>query len=285
METIMNNWTKEQCHQEALKYETRWSFGEGSPRHYAKAGREKWIEEICSHMKTVRVFWTFEQCKEEALKYSSRVDFQNGSNNQYQKARKQGWLDDICEFMGENRYVRRSDEQLKAEMQKYTSRGEFLKQNLDYYNQSRVRDWYKDFAQELYGDPIEPGFRKSDFIASCKRNNGGLGVLYLIRCFLGDEWFYKIGITSLNGVRRRYKSNNGSNPCQAMPYNYEIIWEIKGDPGMIWDMENEYKSNTSKIRYQPTTWPSTRSTETFKCHGNCKILRKPDAKNTTVGSN
>ena len=85
--------------------------------------------------------------------------------------------------------------------------------------------------------------------------------------------FYKIGITS-RGVEDGY-CHDGSNPGKKFPYYYEIVWTTQGDPGKIFDMENEYKKKTTKIRYQPSNWPAKTSRETFKCHGNCRILRKP----------
>lgn len=141
------------------------------------------------------------------------------------------------------------------------------------YNQARQRDWYRDFAQEIWGDPIPVGFSKSDFIKACERNNDGKGILYLIKCFLGDEVFYKIGITS-QSLKKRY-SHDGTRPNVLLNYCYELIWTMEGDSEVIWDVEKGYKQKTKEIRYQPDLWPNNKSTETFKCHGNCKILREP----------
>ena len=158
-------------------------------------------------------------------------------------------------------------------MRKYSSRIDFQRNSPNPCSQARNRDWYKDFAQEIWGDPLEPGgYKKSDFIKACERNNNGLGILYLIKCFMGNEWFYKAGITSLGSVAERYK-HDGFRPNTAMPYNYEIMWTIKGEGGQIWDLEKEYHRNTKQHRYQPELW-GRKSLETFKCHGNCKILRK-----------
>ena len=165
-----------------------------------------------------------------------------------------------------------TDQELQKEMEKHGSRIDFQRNSPNPYSQAYKKDWYKDFAQELWGDPIEFGFSRSDFIDCCKRNNNGLGILYLIKCFGNGEMFYKIGITSLS-VGQRY-GHDGDSPNKTLPYNYEILWTIEADGGQIFDMENWFKRETSKIRYQPKLWAG-KSTETFKCHGNCKILRKP----------
>ena len=44
-------WTKEKCHEEALKYNTRGEFQKKSSTAYVKSRKEKWLDEICIHMK------------------------------------------------------------------------------------------------------------------------------------------------------------------------------------------------------------------------------------------
>lgn len=46
-------WSKEICQEEALKYNTRNEFKLNSPKAYNAARRNKWINEICCHMKFV----------------------------------------------------------------------------------------------------------------------------------------------------------------------------------------------------------------------------------------
>lgn len=43
-------WTKEKCHREALKYSGRKAYQLGSPAAYSKAMKNKWLNDICSHM-------------------------------------------------------------------------------------------------------------------------------------------------------------------------------------------------------------------------------------------
>jgi len=168
-----------------------------------------------------------------------------------------------------------SDDEIKEIMQKYSSRSEFREKDKKIYSQTRKKDWYSEYAQELWGDPLDPGgWSRSSFIEKCEKNNNGKGILYLIKCWKDNEMFYKIGITS-RSIRERY-GHNGRKPSKSFPYFYEIIWNLKGCGGQIWDMENWSKKETKDIRYQPEIWPTKISRETFKCHGNCKILRKPE---------
>ena len=168
-----------------------------------------------------------------------------------------------------------SDKELKEEMCKHNSRSDFKKNSSRHFGQSKEKGWYEDLAREIWGDPLQTGWSRSRFVEACKRNNDGLGILYLIKCFLKDEVFYKVGITS-RSVEERY-THDGSKPKGKMAYYYKIIWTIESDGGQIYDLENWFKRETKEIRYQPDLW-ANKSMETFKCHGNCKILRKPELK-------
>lgn len=108
MKTI---WTKDRCLEQALKFETKKDFINGSPSAYTKALRNKWIDEICSHMNKVRKpkdYWTKERCQEEAFKYKSRSEFNKDSTSAYSKAWDNGWLEEICKHMTHigNKYKR-----------------------------------------------------------------------------------------------------------------------------------------------------------------------------------
>lgn len=43
-------WTKENCHLEALKYDTRYDFQKGSKSAYSVASKHDWLDDICGHM-------------------------------------------------------------------------------------------------------------------------------------------------------------------------------------------------------------------------------------------
>lgn len=225
---------------------------------------------------------TKEECHLEALKYSRPIDFHKGSSSTYQYAQEQGWLDEIQSHMIKSR-ITRTDGELKTEMRKWSGRYDFSTNNNKYYVQAIKKSWYKEFSQELWGEPrtvkVATGCSRSDFIKNCERKfkeekTNGLGLLYLIKCWKGEETFYKIGITSLGSVKARYRGNDGSKPNSKLNYYYEILWTEEGPPGLVWDLESSIKSATKEVRHQPEFW-KTNSLETFKCHGNNKILRRP----------
>ena len=97
------------------------------------------------------------------------------------------------------------------------------------------------------------GFGKSDYI---KISNGRICTFYTLRCFNENEEFYKIGIT-VNNVKVRYPNK------MKMPYEYEVIKEVKGSAGFIWDLELEEKRKLKKLYYVPQIDFNGSKTECF----------------------
>ena len=89
-----------------------------------------------------------------------------------------------------------------------------------------------------------------------KKANGRLCTFYIIHCFNKEEEFYKIGIT-LWDIKRRYSG------ITRMPYNYEIISEIHGEAGDIWDLELQEKRKLKEFNYQPNIKFKGSKTECF----------------------
>lgn len=89
-------------------------------------------------------------------------------------------------------------------------------------------------------------FTFNSFKKSCIKNNNGLGIFYILRCFNNNEEFYKVGITS-RSIEDRYSSS------KEMPYSYKIVQEIKNTPENIWKIEHIIKRfiTINKIKYEP----------------------------------
>ena len=101
----IQHWTKGRCQEEANKFKTRKDFQEGCRGGYSAAYRNKWLDEICSHMERPTPhnrYWTIERCHNEALKYTTRKDFKEGSGGAYNAAKRMGLLDTICAHMPKN---------------------------------------------------------------------------------------------------------------------------------------------------------------------------------------
>ena len=102
-------WTKEKCHEAALKCETKFEFYTEYNTAYQTATHHGWLTDIGSHLKvstSVKFpskYWTKAKCRKEALKYDTKFDFQSFSRKAYVAALRKGWLDDITSHMQEIR--------------------------------------------------------------------------------------------------------------------------------------------------------------------------------------
>ena len=83
--------------------------------------------------------------------------------------------------------------------------------------------------------------------AFTKRCGSNEAIFYVLKCYTMDksELFYKIGITS-NTIKKRYAGK------QAMPYLYEVIQEIHGNPEQIIEIEKQEKERLKNFHYIPS---------------------------------
>lgn len=58
------------------------------------------------------------------------------------------------------------------------------------------------------------------------------------------RFFCKVGITS-SSIGRRFAGSI------AMPYNYEVIKDLKLDPDLVYDIENKIIRDLAGFRYEP----------------------------------
>lgn len=86
------------------------------------------------------------------------------------------------------------------------------------------------------------GWSRTDYIRYTEARNNGRALLYVIKCRDNNETFYKIGITA-RSVKERFNND--------MPYKYEVIREIKGDAGFIYDAEKQFHKMNKKHKYEP----------------------------------
>lgn len=94
-------WTKSRCREDALNYTSRNDWRNNNVNAYRAAQRNKWLDELCSHMKRVQKppgYWTKERCREDALKYNRRSEWRK-SMSAYSTAQRNGWLDFCCSHM------------------------------------------------------------------------------------------------------------------------------------------------------------------------------------------
>lgn len=100
---------------------------------------------------------------------------------------------------------------------------------------------------------IRPGYSRTRYI---EHSDGRICTFYTIRCFNENEEFYKIGIT-MTTTESRYNSTKN------MPYEFEVISEVKGSAGFIWDLELAEKRKLKTLHYLPKLYFGGSKTECF----------------------
>ena len=251
------------CKQEALKYKTLKEIDEKDHSVYQKIKRMEW-NELLSHMVRLTGYMTRDYCKSLISNYKYLKNFRLQNPSAYEKVLLKGWQD-LLEPL-QRLHTKHTIEECSIVASQYWTRLAFIKGSHKIYEYARIKGWLDAICEHM-GDRQPSGLRKPDFIRLCEKNNNGLGILYLIKCWGNGETFYKIGRTSRSVRDRCYYISRSVYDC-------EIIWEIQGDPSQIYDIEYHEHRESKPYRYQPEHW-ETQSRECFKCHGNCKILRKP----------
>lgn len=97
----LSEYTKEECMNEAQKYQFRKDFIKCSWSYYESARRNGYIKEICCNYRQKWAgYWNdIERCRTEALKHSSRKMFRDNCASAHDSALRNGWLDEICLHM------------------------------------------------------------------------------------------------------------------------------------------------------------------------------------------
>lgn len=92
------------------------------------------------------------------------------------------------------------------------------------------------------------GWTCTKWISSAEKSNHFDSYkLYVLLCSGIDETFIKIGRT-FNKINKRYGAKS------SLPYEYEILHQISGEPRYIYDLETSLKSKFKKYKYKPKLW-------------------------------
>lgn len=147
-------WTRENCQEEAAKYNNKSDFRANSAKAYSAAQKNGWLNDICSHMiawRKPKGFWIKENCRQEALKYASRSEFNKCSSRAYLIAKNNNWLEELCIHMIITRkpgsYL--SKDQFQSEALKYNSRSEFQKNSNVAYTKACRMKWIDEISAHM----------------------------------------------------------------------------------------------------------------------------------------
>jgi predicted GIY-YIG superfamily endonuclease len=105
--SIVIKWNFNNVKNEALKYNSRKDFAQGSPGAYGAAKKYGWFDEITKHMnKSKTAKRSYDEIKKVASQYNSPSEFKLNDYGAFLAARKYGWYDDVTSHM--KRYGSRS---------------------------------------------------------------------------------------------------------------------------------------------------------------------------------
>jgi len=263
-ECSRNNLTYDFCEEVISKYINLTDLQENYEAVYKKCLEMGW-EELLKSLQKRNASFTEEHCFKVALQYTTKTDLRNNHNSIYNKIYRQKWY-----YMFNHMvplHTKYTHHDCLTTALKYKTITEMARTSPREYEKIKREGW--EDTCFLHMTVPTKGWDVKRFISDCNRNNNGLGILYLIKCSKVGETFYKIGLTSLSVVKR-YQSDPA-----IKNYQYSILWQIEGDPETLFKLETDIKTKTKKLRYQPAFWPH-KSRETFKCHGNSKLLREPN---------
>lgn len=146
-------WTLQSCKKEALKYNSKMEFKASNSSAYSIATKNKWLDEICSHMiqnSKPDGYWTLEKCIEVAKKYEFRNEFRKHESSAYSIIKKNKWLDIACSHLKgttkPNGYWNSYDN-CKEEAKKHKTRTEYRIKAKGAYAQANKNGWLDDFFQ------------------------------------------------------------------------------------------------------------------------------------------
>lgn len=98
---------------------------------------------------------------------------------------------------------------------------------------------------ECWKDIAHTGYKREFYISHINKKHKGVSHLYVLHCVSDNEEFYKVGITWRPNVRTRFSGK------LAMPYDYQVLKNIKGRVGFIWDLETQLHRMLREYKYQP----------------------------------
>lgn len=88
------------------------------------------------------------------------------------------------------------------------------------------------------------GFSRSHWVNFCNNKKNIDPKVYIIKCYNNTEEFIKIGIT-VRTISQRFQSKG------HLPYEYEVLKEIKGSSLFVFDKEKELHNLYYNFKYKP----------------------------------
>lgn len=143
-------WTKEKCQEVALKCKNKTEFWKKYPSASNSARKNKWLDEICSHMENKfkkKGYWNYENCLKEAKKLNSKTKF--NQSPAYKSATRNNWLDKIYHELNWVKTIYINKDDCKKEAFKYDNKKDFRLKSPKFYEKSIRNGWMDEICSHM----------------------------------------------------------------------------------------------------------------------------------------
>lgn len=138
-------WTRDQLLVEALKFSHRGDFFKNNNKAYKAAKRQGVLDEVCSHMISLRKKYSNEEILLEALKYKTRKEWKQNHSSTYRAAGYKKLLNIACAHMTLLvDHGKWDKEKVFLEAQKYFNVNTWKKENYGSYRAAQRLDILKE---------------------------------------------------------------------------------------------------------------------------------------------
>jgi len=147
-----NIWNKNKCKEKALLCQTRNEFRKKYSTAYNAARKNKWLNEICSHMIEIQKphkYWAFNKIKELAMTCNTKKEFKEKSSAAYTIMLKNKWTNKICSHMKNLWEKKWTFEKCKEKALKYNIKSEFRKNYEGAYDAAFRNDWLNEICSHM----------------------------------------------------------------------------------------------------------------------------------------
>lgn len=146
----IKKWTKKTLLKEAMKYNSRSEFRNGSPSAYAAACNRHIIQDIewPEENRKLRGYWSKERVFYEGRKYKTKHAFEEGCPSGYSKALKEKWIQEMDWFelpCKPNGYWN-DKERVFEEARKYNIISDFKKNTPGAYQSAKKHGWLNEMG-------------------------------------------------------------------------------------------------------------------------------------------
>ncbi len=233
-------WTKENIHEEALKYNSQKEFNKNARGAYKAAYKGGFLKEVISHMIDFTASWSKEKIIEIAKSCKTRTEFQKKYKKAYTIARDNGYYEEICKHMTQKRVYKTktlSKDDIIILALKCKTRTEFCKKYARAFKISKKEGYYEEICSHMKKRSLMPHPR----------------FVYVFE--LSNNYAY-VGLTQNAKTRLREHLNRKGNKKIynfIVEQNIDYVYKVLTDTA-ISELDAQELEHNTKLEYIKNGW-------------------------------